>query len=93
MKTYEGSTGIAPPFLASEKDGGDWLVSLPDRLTPGERAPSTRRTVSWVDLIAGLDSAEKKKIPCRESKLGRPARSPSLYRLTYPSSTLNYERS
>jgi hypothetical protein len=33
----------------------------------------------------GLDDVEKRKIVhCRESNPGRPARSPSLYRLSYP---------
>jgi hypothetical protein len=30
---------IAPPFLASALDGGEWLVSCPGRFTPDERAP------------------------------------------------------
>jgi hypothetical protein len=33
-----GSGGIAPPFLASALDGGEWSASLPGRFTPGERA-------------------------------------------------------
>jgi hypothetical protein len=35
----------------------------------------------------GLDAVEERKIlPCRESNPGRPARSPSLYRLNHPDS-------
>jgi hypothetical protein len=30
------NTGIAPPFLTSKLDGGDWSVSRPGRFTPGE---------------------------------------------------------
>jgi hypothetical protein len=34
MKTW-GSEGIAPPFLTSALDGGEWLASSPCRFTPG----------------------------------------------------------
>jgi hypothetical protein len=38
-------------------------------------------------LRAGLDAVDKRKIfPYCESNPGRPARSPSLYRLSYPDS-------
>jgi hypothetical protein len=42
----------------------------------------------WVSPRAGLKAVEKRKIFCfcRESNPGRPALSPSLYRLSYPSS-------
>jgi hypothetical protein len=33
-----GSGGIAPPFWASELDGGEWLASRPGRFIPGEIA-------------------------------------------------------
>jgi hypothetical protein len=39
----------------------------------------------WVGLRVGLDAVEKRRIlHCRGSNSGRPARSPSLYRLSYP---------
>jgi hypothetical protein len=43
-----------------------------------------------VGPLSGLHAVEKRKIPFarRESKPGRPARSPSLYRLSYPSSLI-----
>jgi hypothetical protein len=67
--------------------GNKWR-SRPDRSTPGEKAHGTHWIGGWVDPRAGLDTVEKRKIscPCRKSKPGRPARSPSLYRLSYPSS-------
>jgi hypothetical protein len=33
-----GSGGIAPPFLTSALDGGEWSASRPCRFTPGERS-------------------------------------------------------
>jgi hypothetical protein len=34
-----GSGTVAPPFLTSALDGGEWSASRPCRFTPGERAP------------------------------------------------------
>jgi hypothetical protein len=31
--------GIAPPFLTSALDGGEWDIFTPGLFTPGERAP------------------------------------------------------
>jgi hypothetical protein len=39
------SGGIAPPFLTSELDGGEWLVSRPGPFTPRERVPG----IHWTD--------------------------------------------
>jgi hypothetical protein len=33
------SRGIAPPFLTSALDGGEWPASHPGHFTPGERFP------------------------------------------------------
>jgi hypothetical protein len=49
MKTL-GSGGIAPPFLTSALDGGAGSASQPDRLTPGERAPS----IHWIEGSVNL---------------------------------------
>jgi hypothetical protein len=38
MKTYSGG-GIAPPFLTSALDGGEWSASRPGRFTPGKQSP------------------------------------------------------
>jgi hypothetical protein len=37
------SGGIAPPFMTSVLDGGEWSASLPGRFTPEEITPGT----SW----------------------------------------------
>jgi hypothetical protein len=39
-----GSGGIAPPFLTSALDGGEWSASRPGRFTSGEIAADTH----WV---------------------------------------------
>jgi hypothetical protein len=39
MKMYGGSGDIAPTFLNSELDGGNWSASRPRRFNSGERAP------------------------------------------------------
>jgi hypothetical protein len=85
-----GSGGVAPPFLTSALDGGEWSASRPARFTPGERAPGTHWITDWVGPRAGLDTAKKREIscPCRESNSNRPARSSSLYRLSYPGSVI-----
>jgi hypothetical protein len=60
-------------------------------LPPGERAPNTHWLGGWVGPRAGLDVVEKTKIlHCREANPGHPARSPLLYRLSYPDSIMFY---
>jgi hypothetical protein len=34
-----GNRGIAPPFLTSALDGGEWSASLPGRFIPGKEPP------------------------------------------------------
>jgi hypothetical protein len=59
---------IAPPFLISALDGGEWSASRPCRFIPGERALGTHWIGGWVGLSAGLDAVEERKIlHCRES--------------------------
>jgi hypothetical protein len=78
---------MASPFLNLALDGGDWSASRPGRFNPEERAPGTHWIGGWVDYKASLDAMEKRKsYPCRESKAGRPAHTPSLYRLRYSDS-------
>jgi hypothetical protein len=80
-----GSGGIAQPFLTSALDGDKWPVLRPGRFTPGKAAPSTHWIGDWVGPRVSLDAVEKRKIlHCRESNPGRPPRSPSLDRLSYP---------
>jgi hypothetical protein len=51
--------GIAPRFLTSVQDGGEWLASPTSHFTHGERAPGTYWIGGSVDPGAGLDSVEK----------------------------------
>jgi hypothetical protein len=83
-----GSGGIAPPFLNSALDGGEWSVSRSSRFTPGERVPSSHSIGGWVGLRSGPDAVAYRKMSCpyRGSNPGSPVRSPSLNRLNYPGS-------
>jgi hypothetical protein len=77
LRTYWGSRGIAPPFLTSALDGGEWLASCLGRFIPGNHWIG-----GWVDPRSGLDVVEKRKsLPLPGTELGRPALNPSLYRL------------
>jgi hypothetical protein len=62
-----------------------WVVSfMPCRFKPGESGPGTHWIGGWVSPTAGLHGVEKRQIlHCQESKPDRPARNPSLYRLSY----------
>jgi hypothetical protein len=70
-----GSGGIAPLFLTSAPDGGEWSASRPCGLTPGYTARRTHWIGSWVGPRAGVDSMKKRKIyfPCRKSNPSHPA--------------------
>jgi hypothetical protein len=59
MKTW-GSGGIAPPFLTSALDGGEWSASRPYRFTPGERAPGTHWIGGWLGLSRSARCGEEK---------------------------------
>jgi hypothetical protein len=66
-----------------------WVVTLFSLLLypPGDRVPSTHWVGGWVGPNVDLDAMDKWKIlHCRESNLGHPAHSPSLYQLSYPDS-------
>jgi hypothetical protein len=72
-----------------------WVVSftpLPLPLYPGERASGTHFIEGWVDPRAGLDMDKWKFLTLPGLKLlsppSRPARSQSLYRLSYPGSLI-----
>jgi hypothetical protein len=79
MKTW-GSGGIAPPFLTSVLNGGEWSAARPSRFIPREVAPVIQRIGDWVGSRAFLEAVERRKILAyRESNPGRPARSRSLY--------------
>jgi hypothetical protein len=63
----------------------------PVALLAVEKAPGADWFGGWVGPRAGLDALKKRKIPCpfREAN---PARIPSLYRLSYHSLTLLYNK-
>jgi hypothetical protein len=63
---------MAPPFLTSALDGGEWSSSRLCRFTPAD----THWIGGWVGPRVCLDSMEKRQIwHCRKSNPGRPARS------------------
>jgi hypothetical protein len=69
---HKGSGGIAPPFLTSALNGGEWSASRPCHFTPVDRALGTHWIRGWVGPTSGLDAMEKRKIfsPCRKSNPG-----------------------
>jgi hypothetical protein len=82
IQIHVGEWRYSSIFLPSALDGGEWSASRPYRINRGEKAPLTHRIGGWADPRAGLQALEKRKnLCCRESKLDRPARGPSLYRL------------
>jgi hypothetical protein len=56
-----GSGGIAPPFLTSARDGGEFRTSRNGRFAPGDRAPGIHWVGDWVDPRAGLDAMEERR--------------------------------
>jgi hypothetical protein len=87
-----GSGGIAPQLLTWALDGGEWSASRPCRLTPPKRVPDSHWIEGWVVPRAGLDVVEKRKnLHCWDSKPGRRSRSPSLDRVSYPDSHVQYK--
>jgi hypothetical protein len=85
MKAYEVVDVQIHASLTSALAGGEWSASRPGRFTPG-----THWIGGWVDPRTGLDVVEKRKfltlLGLELQSLGRPARSQSLYRLSYPGS-------
>jgi hypothetical protein len=61
METW-GSGGIAPPFLTSALDGGEWSASSTGRFTPGEIASGSRWIEGWVGPRAGLDAVDRRNL-------------------------------
>jgi hypothetical protein len=90
MKTYGGVDVQIHIFLTWTLARGEWSASRPGRFTPGERAPGTNWIGGWVGSRACLDDMEKRKFLLLQGleiwPLGRPARSQSLYSLSYPGS-------
>jgi hypothetical protein len=52
---------MAPPFLTSAVDAGEWSASRPGRFTPGARALGTHWRRDWVFPRADLDAMKKRK--------------------------------
>jgi hypothetical protein len=52
------SEDIAPPFLTSALNGGEWSASRRVQYSPGEKAPATHRIGGWVDPRLGVDAVE-----------------------------------
>jgi hypothetical protein len=90
MKAYGGVDVQNHIFLTSALDGGEWSASRPGRFILWETVPGTHRIGSWVGLRAGLDDVEKREfltlLRLKHWTVGRPTRSQSLYRLSYPGS-------
>jgi hypothetical protein len=90
MKTYGGGDVKIHVFLTSALVGGEWLASRLGPFSPMESSAGTHCLGKWPGPKAGLDDVEKRKILILQglelSLLNRPARSQSLYRLSYPSS-------
>jgi hypothetical protein len=90
MKTCGGVDVWIHIFLTSALVGGEWSASRPCRFTPLRKAPGSHCIGSWVDSRVGLENVEKKKfftLPGLQLlPLECPARSQSLYRLSYSGS-------
>jgi hypothetical protein len=91
MKAYGGVDVVYIHFfLTLALAGGEWSASRLDCSNPVERAIGTHCVGGWLDPRAGLDGVEMRQfltVPGLEIRpLGHPARSQSLYRLSYPSS-------
>jgi hypothetical protein len=90
MKAYGGVDVWIHILLTSALAAGEWRASRPGRFTPGERPPGTHWIGDWVDPRADLDDMEKRKfltLPGLQLRpVGRPTRSQSLFRLSYPGS-------
>ena len=62
MNAYQGRRVIAPPFLTSEFDWGEWLLDTPAALPLWEGVPSTYWIGGWVGPRAILEVSQKRKI-------------------------------
>ena len=68
--------------MTAALEGGEWLAARPSRtLSPGKNPVPTLQEAGWAP---GPVWAGEKPRPHRDSFPDRPARSQSLYRLSYP---------
>jgi hypothetical protein len=90
MKMHCGVEVQHYTFLTLELEEGERSASCHSHFTPKERAPGTHWIGGWVSPRIGLDVVEKRKIPSahQELKPDCPACSQSLYRLSYPGSSI-----
>jgi hypothetical protein len=81
-------------FLNSSLDGDVRPASRPGRFTPRETAPGTHCVGGWMGPRAGLGVMEKRKFACLcresnpDSSVYQAPVAQSLYRLSYPGSSL-----
>jgi hypothetical protein len=99
IKALGGKGGIAPTNSRPRQlDGGEWSAPRPGRaLAPGEKTPGTHCTGGWLGPRSGLDTEARGKflspLPWIEPRSpGRPARSQTLYCLSYPAHLLILHR-
>jgi len=74
-------TGIALLFMTAELEGGEWSTPRPGRFTPGKDPVPIVQEAGWAPgpvWTGGKSRHHRDSIP------DRPARSQSLYRLSYP---------
>jgi hypothetical protein len=85
--------GIAPTHSWPRHWMEGLVVSImpQPRFTPRKRTPGTHWKGGWVGPRASLDAGARRKIlcTCRGSNPDHPARSQTLYCLSYPSSSVN----
>jgi hypothetical protein len=90
MNGYGGVEVYSHVFLTPAFVGDEWSVSRSGRFTSGERTSGTYWIGGWMDPGTGLDDVENRKFLTLPGlkfwPLARPARSQSLYRLSYPGS-------
>jgi hypothetical protein len=55
---YKGELRLAPRFLTSEPDGGEWSPSRPHRFTPGREPPGAQ----WIGGFFGPNGMVKRKL-------------------------------
>jgi hypothetical protein len=67
------SGGIAPPFLTSALDGGEWSAACSGRYTPREIYLGTHWIGGWYGPHGRFERCEEKKLPWQESNPGRPS--------------------
>ena len=66
--------------MTAALEGGEWSAACPGRSLP--QRPGTHCAGGWVAPRAGSDGGKSR--PHRDSIPDQPARSQSLYRLSYP---------